>query len=579
MKKLSKVAKIVISICTVVIVAGASVGGYFIYKSTHKKKLKYDYRLGKLATQKVENAQYAADVDKYYEINSARVTPTSTVQLSNEDNVAQVHPDDFADLVSEYTRIPYLYGGNDFQYDIYKIKEEIKFVVENVPVFKQWVRMPQMRDGEGYSSIPHAESCAYYLEMDEKSSALSITRVNWNSGGFYLDFDNQKSTGDMGVGHPLCTHEVMKINYSLVDGEEVVECYIYRLGLTNAERTNAYGGPHYTDDEKNYHPIEFIYLKNVKDKTMVKYRISATKKYRADQTFDQGGYDFRGLHPYGFRREFTIVDYNGYTNIQTTKIEQLFNSIEYPDADGSVDFDVNSNNIQILLKSIGYNQDVSSLTSKELMDAISKYIVDNFILKVDQKSIMKGQSQAIEERNIRGPFYGKELLIGSARANIRFLKNGGFYFDAHGDIAYRVSIPDMYLKNLNKFDVDKEYSFSLALKSVETGEIYVIATDYHKLVGSEATANWYDFEHSTVRLDEFPTINIHKAGVYQAVCVLTVKEGQEDVVVFDPLANVDLDEYHCLNIKDSVDEENGKTYSYKSSCAGGRLRIIVSEKQ
>ena len=76
----------------------------------------------------------------------------------------------------------------------------------------------------------------------------------------------------------------MKTNYYTdTNGDEVVECFIYSVGVDNVKK----GGTCNTNTE-DYHPFEYQYLKNVKDKSLIKYHITAAERYRGDEIADLG---------------------------------------------------------------------------------------------------------------------------------------------------------------------------------------------------------------------------------------------------------------------------------------------------
>ncbi|MDE6869455.1 MAG: hypothetical protein K2J75_01900, partial [Clostridia bacterium] len=327
-----------ISLMTLFAIVAIMVGTIFISGCNIRGKLNYDKERGNIAVEKVENAQYTPDIDKYLSTNSAQTASFATSDDENE------RVDEFTALIEEYATVKnYAGAGKYLGYDIYEIKNEIKFVVEKVPAFNQWFRMPTMREKEGFAAIPYYEWWAYYLEMDEETSMLSVTRVCWSTRSSYYDFENKKEVEDHEDGSSFIQYEIMKTNYLETEEDEIVECFIYSVGIDNVKKSN-----NYSSNTQDYYPFEYQYLRNVKDKSMVKYHITAANR-------GLEGMDIRGLNPYGVRREFTVVNYDGYKDISVTKIDQKFATLEQPENNGYVDFDIDDPNLNILFDATGYD--------------------------------------------------------------------------------------------------------------------------------------------------------------------------------------------------------------------------------
>jgi len=125
---------------TLIAIVAIMLGTVFISGCNGRGKLNYDKERGGIAVEKVENAQYTPDIDKYLSINSAQ---TASFAVSGNENESG---DEFTALIEEYATVEnYAGAGKYLGYDIYEIKNEIKFVVEKVPAFNQWFRMPIMR--------------------------------------------------------------------------------------------------------------------------------------------------------------------------------------------------------------------------------------------------------------------------------------------------------------------------------------------------------------------------------------------------------------------------------------------------
>ncbi|MDE7083544.1 MAG: hypothetical protein K2O89_07600 [Clostridia bacterium] len=551
----------VIAIINAVVLAASSFVGCFFSnpngENSDKGSLNFNYALGEIASEKVENAQYAPDIDKYFEANAlqARTNAKTT--------------EDFTALINEYTTVEnYAGAGKYLGYDIYEIKDEIKFVVDNVPAFNQWFRMPIMREDEGYVRIPYYESWAYYLEMNEETSMLSITRVCWATRSRYLDFDNRETVEEYADGSSFIQYEIMKINYLETETDEIVECFIYSVGIDKVKNEYHYFNPNSAD----YYPFEYQYLRNVKDKSTVKYHVTVAERYSENESFDEGGMDIRGLTHYGVRREFTIVNYDGYTDIDVTKIDQKFTTLDAPENNGYADFDVNSNNIKILLEAIGFEKEYLNLSPVGLLDIISIHIIDNFEIKNNWPEIYKEQASAVAVDTILGPFYGKDIWLTDVYVNVDCRSNtiGGFAVYVGANIY-----------DTTKFDLEKEYSLSVALRSRETGKLFVIATEYNRLekvfyAGSMAEY-YYRLKETSYYLAS-SVISIDEDGTYDLTCVLTIDNDGKHEILFDTLETAYLMRYYSLKIPNSVDD-NGVTHKYTTSGTGGKFTITVTSEQ
>ena len=168
----------------------------------------------------------------------------------------------------------------------------------------------------------------------------------------------------------------MKTNYYVDENEkEVVECFIYSVGIDNVKN-----GATCNTNTSDYYPFEYQYLKNVEDTSLIKYHITSAVRYSSNDSGvsdfnfngDNSAMDIRGLTPYGIRREFTIANYDGYTTVDLTKVDQQFATLNNPEYDGVVNFNMNSNNIKELVKNIGLSNSEYDITvsfpasSKEL---------------------------------------------------------------------------------------------------------------------------------------------------------------------------------------------------------------------
>lgn len=551
--KSKKGIALIVSLLVVTLI-GVGVGCYFIFR----KKLKYDYVKGARAVNIVENAQYAPDMDKFIEANSAiqgvstlkNGFDVKTVNSIAEETTSNMTVDEFADLIEEYGLVDNYAGVGKYDgYHIYEIKNEIKYVVEHVPAFNQWFRMPDMRSQQGYPYIPYYEWWAYYLDIDEQNR-LSITRVSYTtSGSGYIDFSTNST-----MNLNFAVYEVMKTNYYFDEnGDEVVECYFYCVGVDNV--VNAL---EYNSNPKDSYPLEYMYLKNVKDKSLIKYHFTVAKRYLGGIGNPYYGYDLRGLTPYGIRREVLIANYDGYTQVDVTKIDQQFATLTNPEYDGIVNFNMNSNNIKELVNNIGLSREEyeSSTDCMVLLDKIAKQVIDNFGIKNSWMSIFKNAMSAHKIKLIKGPLYGKENVFDGMKYSIA-CNNNKILCNAEANII-----------NMAKFDRSKQYSFSCAMRNKQSGNLYVLACNYKNLaVGAAYFAGGVNFNTST--------INIPENGEYEFTIVVTEEINGKDIIIHDTKVVLAERIYKGLTIPNSIDE-SGVEHQYQVKGGNGELKVIVS---
>lgn len=499
--------------------------------SLFKKSLIYDYALGNIALEKVENAQYAPDYDKYLNVNKDDKVMKNIVKNNNDSDIKD---DEFYDIIKNYCEFNgYSGAGKYLGYDIYEIKREIEFVIEKAPAFNQWFIFPHLGVNLGYVEVPYYDKWAYYLEMDEENSALSITRVCRLTRSEYLDFENEKTLEKKGFSIFTRSHsqlEIMKINYYFDDNnDEVVEYYIYNYGIDNC--FDFFEG--FNSNKKDYHPYEYLYFKNVKDKYLVKYHITVAERYRASDSFDEGGRDLRGLFPYGSIRKFTIVDYEGYDDIKSLDIVQQFET-EFYEKKFKIDFEISDELFIKFLENVNINQEeVLNCNNKEVaLDLVSKKLVDNFEIANNSYEITKNKYEAIviEKDKIQGPNYKNKLPI-------QFLSSYG-EFNSDDDILEFSAF--CHIKKKNKFVDGSYYCLAPALKS-DDGEIIILQTDYKecKKDGKKITMGGVN-EHIDIEINgiDFKKIDIPYEGTYRLITVLLRKENDENVIMLDTHSSV-----------------------------------------
>lgn len=458
---------ILIILVSVLLISLLGIGGYFLFK----KRLKYDSELGMLAKEKVTNAQYLPNVDGLF-LNSNQV---QVATLSNP-TVSDLSQDDFQQIVDNLGHFDNFAGaGKYLGYDIYEIKNEIEFVVEKVPAFNQWFRMPQMRIEEGYLDIPYYENWAYYLDYNEETKALTITRVCWSTRTDFIDF-NSKSSRE-GV-----QYEIMQTKYYYEEEKEVVEVKVYCVGIEeNYDSFNS----RYNSNEEEYYPYEYIYLKNVKDTSLTKYHIVSAERYRDDETFDEGGMDIRGEAPYGTIRNFLNLSYTDSDNINMLRISQVLptdvyrlakttNIMMYSEIEGNVDYfaeaydyyDENSSvNHQLLAPFLTYNtsefdivelfsfsHDLSSYSRNANVDA-NGVIYSNTISRTKkQSSLYSSQSEFLNIFTDSIMNLGK-LTGATKQANDEFKSSVEDITSLDNDTVYETNL-DKYIDSLSKSIVD-----------------------------------------------------------------------------------------------------------------------------
>ena len=310
-KKIISTMLIVILLCSI-----AFAGWFFLFR----KRLKYNEEFAKLAIQKVEQAQYLPDVEKLFGDNSLQISLLAAAPATPENTVENIDKAAFKKIVD----IMGTFEGSRYSYyTVYDVKNEIEYVLEHVPAFGQWFKLPQMRARHGFVDIPIFDGLSYYMEYDQSSDVLSITSVRNATAHFQLNFDNRQSSYDN-----RC-YEIMNVKYYQDNGNEVVEISQYVFGedndLTDKNiRNNA--------TLQDIHPYDYIYIKNVEDVSLTKYQITTAENYRDENSFDEGGVDIRDKYPYGTTRDFVHLNYSDDDNIDMLRISQILPTDIYREA-------------------------------------------------------------------------------------------------------------------------------------------------------------------------------------------------------------------------------------------------------
>lgn len=548
--------------------------------------LVYDLVKGEAAEERVENAQYLPDIDTFIAVNNEQ--PELYAESPEPSNISL---EDFQSIIDKAAHIQnYAGAGKYLGYDIYDIKNELAFVIKNVPAFNQWFTMPTMREEQGYIDIPYYENWSYLLELELNPLKLNVTRVCTQTRSAYMDFENKTFVENNPDGSFMIQYEVMKTSYFIDNnGDEVIECQVYSVGVTNVDNNIHFN--HYNPNESDYHPFEYQYLRNVKDKTLITYHITAAERAGLNTNSplfegwaanpnpnygDDSGMDIRGLHPYGVWREFRVVDYSGYDQITDLALAQRYQSFYYPTAtgdityyDGSITFDIASNNVALLAEAIGISEEnyIDATDTKDCLDIFSKHIVDNFELKNNWSEIYRRarKDEYIIANTINGPHYGIDLPISDAYGYVSIYWNTDMQISLDADIY-----------DITKFDTTKKYSRTLALREVNTGELIIIHKDYNLLTNN---GHYYVFGNTSAHyyLKTNEVLRINKTGEYDLTFLITMEDNDEDIIVFDTLSTLLLRYYGGVKLENYTDSETGITYKYDCSGKGGRFILKVTE--
>ncbi|MCL2521687.1 MAG: hypothetical protein FWE36_02375 [Erysipelotrichales bacterium] len=264
--------------------------------------LRFDRELGKAAFDRSQNAQYLPEIERLAGVEG--FSRTRTAQL--------IDINGFVQLQERLGIIDTPHGaGSD--YDIFAIREEIGFVLENVPAFNQWFRIGSMRSQQGFAAIPNIEGFSFFLEANEDASVLTITRISWRTGFNYFNFETQSSSRDHQNG--VHQFQVMQTKYYYDEqGREVVEVTVFDVGIAHG----------------NYYPLNLQYIRNVRDTSLTRFNVSFAYRLRHDEMIngnprgsDNGGADLRGLNPLGDEVSFLYLNYENPDDTSLLQIRQI----------------------------------------------------------------------------------------------------------------------------------------------------------------------------------------------------------------------------------------------------------------
>jgi hypothetical protein len=275
----------------------------------------YNYELGIKHKEVIDNAQYLPDPADLVNSNNIR-SYASIIEDNKEQEL--ISPFGFESIIYSMSNIDTLSGsGKYLGYDIYELKEEVSNIIAEYPIYNQWFRLDYMREKEGFISIPYYESYAYKLEYDDVKDILTVNSICWHTRSSYLDFTKRKTVENYNENESIIQLQAKELKfYSDEDGNEVVECSVYMVGID-----------HYNRDSKSksysFIPYEYLFLKNVENKSVTRYHIVATERYRPEDSFDDGGMDISHTTPYGTNRDFVNIEYVPNESLKMIRINQI----------------------------------------------------------------------------------------------------------------------------------------------------------------------------------------------------------------------------------------------------------------
>lgn len=233
-------------------------------------------------------------------------------------------------------------------------------------------------------------------------------------------------------------------------------------------------------------------------------------------------------------------------------------------ADGLGVSEFDNDKFQAGMDKYGDNVDYTDGSSEKLTDdyiaKIREAAVKGFTLKNDWAKIYENSSKAIEVAELKGEFYGQELPIS--------------YLDSFLDMYNDSNTINLgcaragVLSNAIKSNID-DYSLSVALVS-ETGNVIVIWANYGGWYETyykdgKPTGDFYLTTEGWVEIDNLKNVDISEEGTYTLQYVVTKKEGNNDVVVFDTKLPLMIIRYAPITM----------TNGYKVICEAKVLKIIV----
>lgn len=317
----SKKSKIIAIVLASILVVGAGVGGFIIYKLNKPPKgLKFDYATGSIVKERVESAQYLPDVNLLATPEIAN-TSLSNSALTTHNATINFNQDDYNKIVDELATITGTAVRNTTS--ILDIKDEIYTVLNMVPAFGQWFQLPQ------YFEAKHAQDgynyYFYKLDYDNETSKISITRMTWSYACSVYSSSENKIYSTY-YNDDVKQYQIMQTNYYYnEDNKEVVECSVVDFLKFN----------------DNFYPIQCQYLENIEDTSTTKIQTVLRKELNAysEKITNNasgnvvGGYDIDTNPSGGIMTKVIQLNYTDMHNIELMKIEQNSHTDYYSNID------------------------------------------------------------------------------------------------------------------------------------------------------------------------------------------------------------------------------------------------------
>jgi len=328
--------------------------------SLFRRRPSLDSERGAIVLDRVTNAQYIPDIENLIDVNSLQAQALEFVEQSSnfvsfrEENqndsqevyVAAMDLEDFVNLQENLARIEVVGAGTD--YDIFKIRDEIQFVLNTVPAFNQWFIMPTMRADQGFVAIPYYEGWSYYIDASDDMREITITRISWFTRFSVWDFENNRSY-ESNRRRGTYQFQVMQTRYYFDNlGREVVEALVLNVGVI-------YGV---------HHPLNIQFLRNVENTSFSKFYVTLAERISGRRSIPcplegryYDGWDVRGIHPTGIRLDFTQLDYTDDGEIQLLRIMQtrpVANHLDKPVTTGILFYNQSGDVVQFYAASHDY---------------------------------------------------------------------------------------------------------------------------------------------------------------------------------------------------------------------------------
>jgi hypothetical protein len=272
-------------------------------------------------SSKVENAQYLPDVDKIVGNGNNTAVPVSLVKCDiakltalqgvseTENEYDEFEAFIFRNFVNRLAIIESDAGGGKYLgYDVDEIKGEMYMIVNRAPYYNEWFRVSR----QGRDEVDYFSDWAFYINNSE-NDRLTITRVSWKTGGAW---------GALTINGKYVRESYllnsMEVRYFFnEEGKEVVEVFMYDT-LVDANTLDSY-------------PISYIYLRNIKDSSVLKYTIVVAPRG------DDKPYYFEGIPSYGYSQKISYLEYDG-TNYKRFGISNSMDHPSIPDLKGGFGF-------------------------------------------------------------------------------------------------------------------------------------------------------------------------------------------------------------------------------------------------